>query len=224
VSLGLTWLTSALRLLLREDLARVAHLPVIALPHNSVEIGEGGRFGWREPPHRRRGKIARRGGRRLGDNPLRARLWAVLAIFAAFAADRAVKRLLLSGAVELNGTTLIPGVASVSFTWNQGVSFGLLWPNSDLGGLLLSAAGAFIVVALLVWAFRARRTRVAVTIGLIIGGALSNLVDRYLYGAVFDFLAMRLGGITLFVCNLADISITLGTCGLVIDSLMARTS
>jgi signal peptidase II len=65
---------------------------------------------------------------------------------------------------------------------------------------------------------------VAVTIGLIIGGALSNLVDRYLYGAVFDFLAMRLGGITLFVCNLADISITLGTCGLVIDSLMARTS
>lgn len=160
----------------------------------------------------------------MDDNPLRARLWAVLAIFVAFAADRAVKRLLLSGAVELNGTTLIPGVANVSFTWNQGVSFGLLWSNGDLGGLLLSAGEAFIVVALLVWAFRAGRTRVSVTIGLIIGGALSNLVDRYLYGAVFDFLAMRLGGITLFVCNLADISITLGTCGLVIDSLMARTS
>ena len=145
MSLGLTWLTSALRLLLREDLARVAHLPVIALPHNSVEIGDGGRFDGGPPPHHsRRGKIARRGGRRLGDNPLRARLWAVLAIFAAFAADRAVKRLLLSGAVELNGTTLIPGIASVSFTWNQGVSFGLLWPNSDLGGLLLSAAGPLL--------------------------------------------------------------------------------
>jgi len=44
-----------------------------------------------------------------------------------------------------------------------------------------------------------------VAIGLIIGGALGNLVDRYLYGAVFDFLVMRLGEITLFVCNLADI-------------------
>jgi signal peptidase II len=212
-------------LLLRDRLAPVAHLLVIEPPPNSVGIADGGRFGWREPPHyRRRGKIARRGGRRLGDSPLRARLWAVLAIFGAFAADRAVKRLLLSGAVEPNGTTLIPGVANISFTWNQGVSFGLLWPNSDLGALLLSAAAVFIVVALLIWAFRAGRTRLAVTIGLIIGGALSNLVDRYLYGAVFDFLAMRLGGITLFVCNLADISITLGTCGLVIDSLMARTS
>lgn len=60
--------------------------------------------------------------------------------------------------------------------------------------------------------------------GLIIGGALGNLVDRYLYGAVFDFLVLRLGGITLFICNLADISITLGTFGLLIDSLVARTS
>jgi len=64
---------------------------------------------------------------------------------------------------------------------------------------------------------------VAVAIGLIIGGALGNLVDRYLYGAVFDFLVIRLGEITLFVCNLADIAITLGTFGLLIDSLVARS-
>jgi lipoprotein signal peptidase len=71
---------------------------------------------------------------------------------------------------------------------------------------------------------RTRRAGVAVAIGLIIGGALGNLVDRYLYGAVFDFLVIRLGEITLFVCNLADIAITLGTFGLLIDSLVARTS
>lgn len=47
---------------------------------------------------------------------LRVRLWVVLAIFAVFAADRAVKRLLLSGAVELSGTALIPGVATSSRT------------------------------------------------------------------------------------------------------------
>jgi len=44
-------------------------------------------------------------------------------------------------------------------------------------------------------------------IGLIAGGALGNLVDRYLYGAVFDFLVLQLEGITLFVCNAADVAI-----------------
>jgi lipoprotein signal peptidase len=160
----------------------------------------------------------------VSDDPLRARLWAVVAIFGALAADQAVKRLLLSGAVDLNGTMLIPGMANVAFAWNRGVSFNLLWQNSDLGSLLLSAGAACIVAPLLVWAFRTRRARVAVAIGLIIGGALGNLVDRYLYGAVFDFLVIRLGEITLFVCNLADITITLGTFGLLIDSLVARTS
>jgi lipoprotein signal peptidase len=161
---------------------------------------------------------------RVSDNPLRARQWAVVAIFAAFAADQAVKRLLLSGAVDFNGTTLITGVVNVNFTFNRGVSFSLLRPNSDLESLLLSAGTACIVAALLIWAFRDRRARVAGAIGLIIGGALGNLVDRFLYGAVFDFLVMRLGEVTLFVCNLADIAITLGTFGLLIDSLAARTS
>jgi lipoprotein signal peptidase len=145
----------------------------------------------------------------------------MVAIFGVLAADQAVKRLLLSGAVDLNGTMLIPGVANVAFAWNRGVSFSLLWQNSDLGSLLLFAGAACIVAALLVWALRTRRAGVA--IGLIIGGALGNLVDRYLYGAVFDFLVIRLGEITLFVCNLADIAITLGTFGLLIDSLVARS-
>src|SRR5262249_39353815 len=131
----------------------------------------------------------------------------------------AIKRWLLSGAVDLNGTVLIPGVVDVNFVWNRGVSFNLLWPNSNLRSLLLSVAAACIVAALIVWAFRARRARVALAIGMIIGGALGNLVDRYLYGAVFDFLALRLGEITLFVCNVADIAITLGVLGLLADSL-----
>jgi signal peptidase II len=155
----------------------------------------------------------------MSDRPLRARLWAAAAIVAMLAADQAVKRWLLSGAVDLDGTILIPGLVDVSFAWNRGVSFNLLWSNSGLGRLLLFVGAACIVAALLVWAFRARRTFVAVAIGLIIGGALGNLVDRYLYGAVFDFLALRIGEITLFVCNVADIAITLGVLGLLLDSL-----
>jgi signal peptidase II len=148
----------------------------------------------------------------------------VVAMTAALAADQVIKQLLLSGAVDLNGANLIPGVANINFAWNRGVSFSLLWTNSKFGSLLLSAGSACIVAALLVWAFRAHRVREAIAIGLIIGGALSNLVDRFLYGAVLDFLVVRLGQITLFVCNLADIAITLGTFGLLIDIAAARVS
>jgi signal peptidase II len=162
--------------------------------------------------------------RPVGDHPRRARLWAAGAMFAAVAADQTVKRLLLSGAVDLDGTTLIPGVASVAFAWNRGISFSLLRPSTGLGSVLLSAGAAGIVAALLVWAVRARRARVAVAIGLMVGGALGNLIDRCLYGAVFDFLVVRIGDVTLFVCNLADMAITLGAFGLVIDSLLARSS
>jgi signal peptidase II len=159
-----------------------------------------------------------------GDHPWRARLWAAGVMFAAVAADQTVKQLLLSGAVDLDGTSLIPGVVSVDFAWNRGISFSLLRPSTGLGSLLLSAGAAAIVAALLVWAVRARRARVALAIGLMVGGALGNLIDRCLYGAVFDFLVVRLGDITLFVCNLADIAITLGAFALVIDSLLARSS
>jgi signal peptidase II len=146
-------------------------------------------------------------------------VWAAAAMFAVLAADQAVKRLLLSGAVDLNGTTLIPGVVDVRFAWNRGVSFSLLWQSSHLGSLLSSASATGIVVPLLVWAFRTNRAHAAAAIGLIIGGALGNLVDRHLYGAVFDFLVVRLGEIMLFICNVADIAITLGVFVLLIDSI-----
>ena len=66
-------------------------------------------------------------------------------MFAAVAADQAIKQLLLSGAVDLDGTSLIPGVVSVDFAWNRGISFSLLRPSTGLGSLLLSAAAAAIV-------------------------------------------------------------------------------
>jgi signal peptidase II len=133
----------------------------------------------------------------VSDNSLRARVLAAKAILAVFAADQAVKWILLSCAVGLNGATLIPGFLSVRFTWNRGVSFGLFWQDSDVGSLLLFAGTALIVAVLSVWAYRTQRTRVAVAIGFIIGGALGNLVDRYFDHAVFDFLVLRLGEITL---------------------------
>src|SRR5262245_5062356 len=115
-------------------------------------------------------------------DPLRARLWAMVAIFGVLAADQAVKRLLLSGAVDLNGTMLIPGVANVAFAWNRGVSFSLLWQNSNLGSLLLSAGAVCIVAALLVLALRTLRAGVAVALRLLLGVARGHLANPYLDG------------------------------------------
>lgn len=155
----------------------------------------------------------------LDDRRARTRLAAAAAISVAVAVDQAIKRLLLTGVIGLNGKTLIPGLVDVEFAWNRGVSFSLLWSNSALGRLLLSAGAACIVIVLLVWALRTRRVLMAVAIGMVIGGALGNLVDRFLYGAVFDFLVMRIGSVRLFVCNLADVAITLGVVGVLIDAL-----
>jgi signal peptidase II len=151
-------------------------------------------------------------------------MWATVAIFAALATDQAAKHTLLSVAMGLNGKNLIPGLLDVRFTWNRGVSFSLFWPSSALGSLLLFAVASCIVAALIVWTLRTHRVLVAVATGLIIGGALGNLADRYVYGAVFDFLVVRIGDARLFVCNLADIAITLGVAGVLIDALQNRSA
>ena len=59
-------------------------------------------------------------------------------------------------------------------------------------------------------AFRTRKPVLATALGLIVGGALGNVADRYSHGGVFDFLVVRLGAHPLFICNSADIFISLG--------------
>src|SRR5690242_1935605 len=72
-------------------------------------------------------------------------------------------------------------------TCNTGISFGIL-NRTGVGGGILALAAAIIVAVLLVWLRRVRVTFLAVAIGLIIGGAVGNVVDRLRFGAVVDFL------------------------------------
>ena len=140
------------------------------------------------------------------------------------AADQAVKHALLSGAFSgLDGKTLIPGLLDMKFTWNRGISFSLLWQGGERGSLLLTLGMTVLVAGLLVWLMRADRRSLALAIGLVAGGALGNLIDRYLYHAVFDFLVVRLGHALLFVCNIADIFISLGVVGLLLDAVWGES-
>lgn len=125
--------------------------------------------------------------------------------------------------VGARGRVLIPGLADFQPAWNRGVSFSLFVQGSATGWHLLVALLAVIsaIVAVLMW--RATSMLAAMGFALILGGALGNLRDRVLYdGAVFDFLALHLGRVPLFVCNLPDIFISTGAVLLLLDSFLEK--
>jgi signal peptidase II len=121
----------------------------------------------------------------------------------------------------VTGRVLIPGLADFAPTFNRGVSFGFLAQNSSAGCRALIALLVVIILAVAIMAWRAPTLFASAGFGLILGGALANLLDRLLNGAacaVFDFLALHLGKIPLFVCNFPDIAISAGVVLLLADS------
>jgi signal peptidase II len=104
-------------------------------------------------------------------------------------------------------------------TWNRGVSFGMLGGQSGVGWWLLSLLAVAIVGGLVFWLRRADRPILAVALGMVIGGALGNVIDRLRLGAVADFLDFHLAGYHWPAFNVADSAITLGVIALVVPSL-----
>lgn len=106
--------------------------------------------------------------------------------------------------------------------WNRGVSFSILnHGDTSRNPLLLSLLTAAIVAGLLVWMARVDSRRLAVALGLVVGGAVGNLVDRLRVGAVADFLDFHVGLWHWPAFNLADSAITVGAVIIVLDSLFA---
>ena len=107
--------------------------------------------------------------------------------------------------------------------WNRGVSFGMFNQDSQWNAWILSGIAIAIVVALLVWLRKADKFLVAAALGLIIGGALGNVVDRAQFGAVVDFLDFHMAGYHWPAFNVADSGITVGAVLLVVDALFAKS-
>jgi signal peptidase II len=107
-------------------------------------------------------------------------------------------------------------------TGNRGMSFGLFNDNAAANALIFTGLAAVIVVGLLVWLWQSRTLALRIGLGLIIGGAIGNVVDRLLRGAVVDFLDFHLGTWHWFAFNLADAAICVGVAVLLIDSLLGR--
>ncbi len=108
--------------------------------------------------------------------------------------------------------------------WNIGISFGWLQFDSQAAQIALMIVKAILVAALALWMARSRTVLATVALGLIIGGAIGNAIDRLAYGAVVDFALfhVQIGGNTYswYVFNLADVAIVAGVMGLMYDSLV----
>jgi len=123
----------------------------------------------------------------------------------------------------MNPPRVIPVMPSFNLVmgWNRGVSFGLFDSDSPLNQWLLIALAMIVVAVLLVWLKRAEDRRIGFAIGLIVGGAIGNVIDRLHFGAVADFLDFYIAGFHWPAFNVADAGITVGAVILVIDSLFA---
>jgi signal peptidase II len=109
---------------------------------------------------------------------------------------------------------VLPPFLEFRMAWNRGVNFGL-FADFDMRWVLIGVA--FVITAAVIWWLnRVGGTKwVYISGGFLIGGAMGNVIDRFLYGAVADFLNMSCCGINNpYAFNVADIAIFAGAIGL----------
>jgi signal peptidase II len=104
-------------------------------------------------------------------------------------------------------------------TYNRGMSFGL-FNGTGPGAVVFILVAAVIVAALFYWLRHAARPMLAAAIGLVIGGAIGNVVDRLRFGAVVDFLYFHIGSWYWPAFNLADSAISIGVVAMLLDGLL----
>jgi signal peptidase II len=119
------------------------------------------------------------------------------------------------------GKVTVTSFFDLVLSWNPGISYGLFPAESETGRIALIAVASLAVLALFLWMSNASSRLVAISIGLIIGGAIGNLIDRMVYGAVADFFSFHVAGFYWYVFNIADVTITAGVIGLIIDWLIS---
>jgi signal peptidase II len=149
-----------------------------------------------------------------------------LAIAVATAAvDQAAKLWLLFGLdLPARGIVRLTPFLDLVLTWNTGISYGLFPQDGPLGQAALLALKAIAVILLWIWLARTSSRLAALSLGLIIGGAIGNAIDRFAYGAVADFVLFHVTTADFtfnwYVFNLADVAIVAGVIGLLVETLI----
>ncbi|MGU3496190.1 signal peptidase II [Xanthobacteraceae bacterium A53D] len=148
----------------------------------------------------------------------------ILMALIALVLDQASKVAVLSWSQEWGAPlrTITPFMDFVAL-WNYGISYGL-FQQGDTGRWVLVAIKVVAAIGFAIWMARARNRLEALALGLLIGGAIGNAVDRVAYGAVFDFISLHAAGYRWYVFNVADIAVVVGVMILLYDALLGHAS
>jgi signal peptidase II len=124
--------------------------------------------------------------------------------------------------IEERGRVAVAPFLDLVFVKNIGISYSMFDQESFTGQLMLAGFGLAATIALWIWLARGATGRLlAVSLGLIMGGAIGNAIDRVLLGGVADFFSLHAFGFYWYVFNIADVAIVAGVIGLLYDSVLA---
>ena len=110
----------------------------------------------------------------------------------------------------------------VVLVWNKGISYGLFQQENTIGQIILTMCSCLICIFIITWIFKAKNILLYIPLSLIVGGALSNITDRLLFGAVADFYYLHAYGYSWYVFNLADVFIVFGVFVLILINFYPR--
>ncbi|HWA03236.1 MAG TPA: signal peptidase II [Rhizomicrobium sp.] len=150
--------------------------------------------------------------------------WGIVAASTALLLDQGSKLVMLYALrfIDLPPSDSVPVLPffNLVMVWNRGISYGLFPANGLLGTAVLVLFTVAVVVFLGWWLWVSTRLALTVGLGLIIGGALGNLIDRLVHGKVADFFHFYGLGYDWYVFNVADATITFGVIALLYDALL----
>jgi signal peptidase II len=154
--------------------------------------------------------------------------WLLLISAVVIVADRLTKTLVSKNIPLGEGLTVIPHFLRITHWLNEGAAFSLFAdsasPNAVRWGLITFSVLAAVAVLIALIRLGGRITLATVALALVLGGALGNVHDRIAYGSVVDFIEVNIFGYHWPDFNVADSSIVVGACLLLLDSLLSRKS
>ena len=155
---------------------------------------------------------------------MRSRSWALGAAAFIFLADQLTKWL-VTGPLQLQAVRQITILPIFNLTWteNRGISLGLLTADGETGRWLLVGMTAIIAGGIAWWITHEHKRGDQVALGMVLGGALGNILDRVRFGYVVDFADLHFGDFRPFlVFNVADAAISIGVVILLLRAFLAR--
>jgi signal peptidase II len=155
---------------------------------------------------------------------VKARTWAIAAATIIFVADQLTKWLVI-GPLQLQSVRQIHLLPIFNLTWteNRGISLGLLTADGELGRWLLVAMTAIIAGGIAWWITHEHQRGDQLALGMVLGGAVGNILDRARFGYVVDFADLHFGDFRPFlVFNVADAAISIGVVILLLRAFLAK--